>query len=157
MVELLTADKSAAQIVSYDGGVVYAEKSGTVAELNLSTNGSAGLTGPNRPVTLPPTPNNDTPFGMSARGANVYLAVAHSDLEALIVNGQIVSTAVGPTPYKDANGKFLYAPCWNALSGQFLYSADSPGKQLLRYLVSDTNVFYDKPAAASSACPPIWP
>ena len=149
LVQLSKADKSAAQIVSYDGGVVYSEKSGGVAELNVSSNGMGGLSGPNRPVLLPNAPNNDTPFGIVARGANVYLTIAHSNLEALIVNGQIASTAGGPTPFKDQSGNFLHAPCWNALFGQFLYSADSPGKQILRYLVSDSNVFFDKANVAT--------
>ena len=148
VVQLARGDKSAAQIVSFDGGVVYSEKSGSIAELNLSANGIAGLSGPNRPVLLPNAPNNDTPFGMVARGANVYVTIAHSNLEALVTNGQIVSTAASLTPFKDASGGFLHAPCWNALSGQFLFSADSPGKQLLRYLVSDSNIFFDKAGAA---------
>jgi hypothetical protein len=148
LVQLARGDKSAAQIVTYDGGVVYAEKSGSLAELNLSTNGMAGLSGPNRPILLPTAPNNDTPFGMVARGANVYVTIAHSDLEALVVNGQILATATGPTPFKNQAGGFLHAPCWNALSGQFLFAADSPGKQLLRYLVSDSSVFYDKQGVA---------
>jgi hypothetical protein len=154
LVQLAKADKSAAQIVTYDGGAVYAEKSGSIAELNLSTNGMAGLSGPNRPVLLPNAPNNDTPFGMVARGANVYVTIAHSDLEALVVNGQILSTAAGPMPFKDQSGGFLHAPCWNALSGQFLFSSDSPGKQLLRYLVSNNSVFFDKPGVAKLAGAP---
>jgi hypothetical protein len=145
---LLKSDKSAAQIVAFNGGVVYSEKSGSVAQLNLDAAVGAGLSGPNRPITLPTAPNNDTPFGMIARGDNVYLTIAHSDLEALVTNGQIAATAAGPMPYKDATGNILHAPCWNALHGQFLYSADSPGKQLLRYLVSDTNVFFDKSGVA---------
>jgi hypothetical protein len=154
VVDLLKGDRSAAQIVTYDGGALYVEKSGNVALLNLSTNGFAGISGPSRPVLLPPSPNSDTPFGMVARGANIYLTIAHSNLEVLVVNGQIISSAGGPTPYMDPAGKFLHAPCWNALFGQFLYSADSPGKQLLRYLVSDTNVFFDKPSVARFAGPP---
>jgi hypothetical protein len=148
LVQLAKGDKSAAQIVSFDGGVVYSEKSGSVAELNLSANGMAGLSGPNRPVLLPNAPNNDTPFGMAARGANVYVTIAHSNLEVLVSNGQIISSAAGLTPFKDASGGFLHAPCWNTLSGQFLYSADSPGRQLLRYLVSNNSIFFDKAGAA---------
>jgi hypothetical protein len=148
LVQLAKGDKSAAQIVTFDGGAVYSEKSGSIAELNLSTNGMAGLSGPNRPILLPNAPNNDTPFGIVARGANVYATIAHSDLEALVVNGQIVSTAAGPMPFKDGSGNFLHAPCWNTLAGHFLYSADSPGKQLLRYLVSNNSVFFDKPGVA---------
>lgn len=154
MVHLLKGDGSAAQIVTFSGGIVYSEKSGSVAELHLATNGLPGLSGPNVAVTLPAAPNNDTPFGMIGRGANVYLTIAHSDLEALVVNGQIISTAIGPTPFKDASGNIIHAPCWNALYRQFLYSSDSPGKQLLRYLVSDTNVFFDKPEVAKLAGPP---
>jgi len=54
-----------------------------------------------------------------------------------------VSTATGPTPFTNAQGSITHAPCWNALSGHFLFSSDSPGTQLLRYLVSDSNVFLD--------------
>jgi hypothetical protein len=149
-VQLAKADNSAAQVVSFDGGVIYTEKSGSIAWLNMSGSSiGAGLSGPNMPVSLPAAPNNDTPFGIVARGANVYATIAHSDTEALIVNGRIVSTAAGPVPYKDASGGFLHAPCWNTLAGQFLYSSDSPGKQLLRYLVSDVNIFFDKPSVAT--------
>ena len=147
-VQLLRGDKSAAQIVTFDGGAFYSEKSGGLAELNLDTNGTPGLSGPNRPVLLPAAPNNDTPFGMAARGANVYVTIAHSNLQALVVNGQITETAAGPTPFKDGSGNIIHAPCWNALSGHFLYSADSPGKQLYRYLVSDANIFFDKAGVA---------
>jgi hypothetical protein len=105
-------------------------------------------------VLLPTAPNNDTPFGMVARGANAYVTIAHSNLEALVVNGQISVTAAGPTPFKDGAGNFLHAPCWNALSGHFLYSADSPGKQLYRYLVSDSNIFFDKAGVAKLAGAP---
>ncbi len=93
VVDLLKGDKSAAQIVTYDGGALYVEKSGNVAVLNLSTNGFGGLSGPSRPVLLPQAPNDDTPFGVIARGANIYLTIAHSDLEVLVVNGRIVSSA----------------------------------------------------------------
>jgi hypothetical protein len=147
---LLRGDKSAAQIVAFDGGVVFSEKSGAIGLLDLATNGiGSGLTGPARQVVLPDAPNNDTPFGMIARGANVYVTIAHSDLEALVTGSKIVAMAAGPTPYKDATGNFLHAPCWNALHGQFLYSSDSPGKQILRYLVSDSNVFFDKAGVAT--------
>jgi hypothetical protein len=153
-IQLLLGDGSAAQIVTYDGGVAYTEKTGSVAEVSLSTEGVPGLSATNHAVMLPPAPNNNTPFGLIGRGANVYLTVAHSDLETLVVNGQIVSTATGPTPYKDQSGNIIHAPCWNTLSGQFLYASDSPGKQLLRYLVSDANIFFDKPAVATLAGSP---
>jgi hypothetical protein len=153
-IPLLLGDKSAAQIVTYDGGVAYTEKTGSVAEVSLSTDGMPGLGIANTPVPLPPAPNNNTPFGLIGRGENIYLTIAHSDIEALVVNGRIVSTAVGPTPFTNQAGSIIHAPCWNALSGQFLYASDSPGNQLLRYLVSDTNVFYDKPGVATLSGPP---
>jgi hypothetical protein len=103
---------------------------------------------------LPHATNNNTPFGMVADGPYVYLTIAHSDLETLVVNGQIVSTAIGPTPFTNQQGSITHAPCWNALSGHFLFSADSPGKQLLRYLVSDSNVFLDKVGVATLTGPP---
>jgi hypothetical protein len=133
---------------------VYSEKSGDIAEVTISTNGASGVAGPNVSVPLPAAPNNNTPFGIAARGNNVYATIAHSDLEALVVNGQIVNTAAGPTPYMDPFGNIIHAPCWNALSGQFLFSSDSPGKQVLRYLVSDSNVFFDKAGVAKLAGTP---
>jgi len=148
IVPLLRGDKTAGQITTYDGGAAYTEESGDIGLLSLSTPGASGLSGTSTPVSLPAAPNNDTPFGIVGQGANLYVAIAHSNLQALVVNGQIISTSGGPTPFKNSSGGLLHAPCWNALSGHFLYSADSPGKQLLRYLVSDNNVFFDKAAVA---------
>ncbi len=145
-VPLLKGDGSAGQVVAYRGGAIYTEKSGSVGVLNF---GIPGLVGPSVPVSgLPSAANFDTPLGMVARGANAYVTIAHSDLELLVTNGAVVSSATGGVPYKDALGVLIHAPCWNALYGQFLYSADSPSKQLRRYLVSDTNVFIDKQTAA---------
>jgi len=90
---------------------------------------------------------------MVARGANTYVTIAHSNLEALVVNGVIVSLAMGPTPFMQS-GNIIHAPCWNALSGQFLYASDSPGSQLYRYLVSDANIFFDKAGVAKLAGAP---
>jgi len=153
-VQLLRTDKSAGQIVAYDGGAAYTMTSGLIGLLNLEAGGTPGFSGTSTAVMLPAAPNNNTPLGLIGRGANVYATIAHSDLEVLIVNGQIVSTAVGPTPFMDNSGNLTHAPCWNALSGQFLFSSDSPGKQLLRYLVSDSNIFYDKGAVATLAGSP---
>jgi hypothetical protein len=152
--QLLVGDGSSAQIVTYAGGAIYSEKTGSIGLLNLATGGAPGISGPSVPVELPPAPNNNTPFGMVADGANVYATIAHSDLETLIVNGKIVSTAIGPTPFTNQQGAIIHAPCWNALSGHFLFSSDSPGMQLLRYLVSDSNVFLDKIGVATLAGAP---
>jgi hypothetical protein len=147
--QLLIGDGSSAQIITYDGGAIYSEKTGSIGLLNLSTEGAAGISGPSVPVSLPAAPNDNTPFGMIADGPYVYASIAHSDLQTLIVSGQIVATAIGPTPFTNPQGMITHAPCWNALSGHFLFSADSPGKQLLRYLVSDRNVFFDKSGVAT--------
>ena len=152
-VQLTRTDKTAGQIVSYDGGAAYTMTSGLIGLLTMETAGSPGFSGASSSVVLPAAPNNNTPLGLIGRGPNVYATIAHSDLEVLIVNGQIISTAVGPTPFMDNSGNLTHAPCWNALSGQFLYSSDSPGSQLLRYLVSDTNIF-DKAAVATLAGSP---
>jgi hypothetical protein len=149
IVQLLRSDKTAGQIVTYDGGAVYTETSGNISELNLSTDGASGISGPSVAVPLPAAPNNNTPLGLIGRGANVYVTIAHSDLEALVVNGQIVSLATGPTPFTNSSGGLTHAPCWNGLSGHFLFASDSPGKQLLRFLVSDSNIFFDKAALAT--------
>jgi hypothetical protein len=149
IVQLLIGDGSAGQIITYAGGAIYSEKTGNISLLSLSTAGAPGISGPNVPVQLPAAPNNNTPLGMIADGAYVYATIAHSDLQALIVNGQIVKTAIGPTPFTSQQGAITHAPCWNALSGHFLFSSDSPGMQLVRYLVSDENVFLDKIGVAT--------
>ena len=145
--DLLIGDGSSAQIISYANGAIYSEKTGSIGILPLTSSGA--ISGPSTPVELPAAPNNNTPFGMAADGPNVYATIAHSDLETLIVNGQIISTAIGPTPFANSAGAIIHAPCWNALRGHFLFSSDSPGKQLLRYLVSDSNVFLDKVGVAT--------
>lgn len=147
---LLAGDGTAGQIVTFDTGAMYSETSGDIGVINF---GVPGLVGPSVAVALPPAPNNSTPLGMVGRGANVYVTIAHSDLVALVTGGKIVSMASGPTPFKDSSGNLTHAPCWNALSGQFLYSSDSPGKQLLRFLVSDSNVFFDKASAPLTGSP----
>jgi hypothetical protein len=147
MAKLLIGDGSSAQIITYAGGAVYSEKTGSIGLLNVTADGA--ISGPSVPVELPPAPDNNTPFGMAADGANVYATIAHSDLQVLIVNGKIVSTAIGPTPFTNQQGAIIHAPCWNALDGHFLFSSDSPGMQLLRYLVSDSNVFLDKIGVAT--------
>jgi len=146
--QLLIGDGSSAQIITYAGGAIYSEKSGSIGLLNLSTDLAPGISGPSVAVPLPPAPNDNTPFGMVADGAYVYATIAHSDLETLIVGGEIVASAIGPTPFTNQQGAITHAPCWNALYGHFLFSSDSPGKQLLRYLVSDANVFLDKSGVA---------
>jgi hypothetical protein len=150
---LQLGDGSAAQIVAFNGGVIYSEKTGSVAELSLSTDGAPGLSGPNVVVPLPPAPNNNTPFGIVARDSNVYLTIAHSDIEALVQNGKIVAMAEGPMPFM-VSGNIIHAPCWNTLSGQFLFASDSPGQQILRYLVSDAGIFLDKIGVAALAGAP---
>ena len=147
MAKLLIGDGSSAQIITYAGGAVYSEKTGSIGLLNVTADGA--ISGQSVPVELPPAPDNNTPFGMAADGANVYATIAHSDLQVLIVNGKIVSTAIGPTPFTNQQGAIIHAPCWNALDGHFLFSSDSPGMQLLRYLVSDSNVFLDKIGVAT--------
>ena len=147
--QLVIGDVSSAQIVSYTGGAIYSEKTGSIGLLTVSTEGAPGISGPSVRVMLPAAPNNNTPFGMVADGNYVYATIAHSDLQVLVVNGQIVTTAAGPTPFTNQQGAITHAPCWNALSGHFLFSSDSPGQELLRYLVSDSNIFLDKTGVAT--------
>ncbi len=146
-VNLERGDGTAAQVVIYAGGAIYSETSGDITEVSFATSAAPGVSGPNVPVPLPPAPNNNTPFGMVARGPYVYATIAHSDLETLIANGQIVSMAQGQTPFMNG-GNITHAPCWNTLAGQFLFAADSPGQQVTRFLVSDANVFLDKTTVA---------
>jgi hypothetical protein len=135
-VPLLKADKTAAQIVTFGGSAVYTEKSGGIAELNLSTHGMPGLSGPNVPIQLPPRPTT-IPLSVWWYGAPISTSPSH-----IRIWRRSCSTAR------------LRPPCWNALSGQFLFAADSPGKQLLRYLVSDAHIFFDKPGVAVLAGSP---
>jgi len=61
IVQLLKGDGSAAQIVSFDGGVAYSEKSGAIGIIHF---GVAGLIGPSVSVAIPPaTSTTHSPTG----------------------------------------------------------------------------------------------
>ena len=145
------ADTTGGQIVWFNAGVAYTLKSGTEWTINFGQ--APGSLVASEVALAPGAPNNNTPLGLVGRGNYVYATVAHSDLQLLISGGSVTATAFGPTPFMDSQGNLLHAPCWNALWEQFLYSSDSPGKQLQRYLVSDTNIFYEKPVYSFQGAP----
>jgi len=61
--------------------------------------------------------NVDAPFGLAARGDEAYVTIAHADEISLVRNGEVLTVTGSGTQH---------APCWVALDGPFLFSANSP-------------------------------
>ncbi len=67
-------------------------------------------------------------LGMIADGPYVYVTIAHSDLQALVVNGQIITTAVGPTPFTNSQVRASPTrPAGMCARRTLSFSSDSPG------------------------------
>jgi hypothetical protein len=78
--------------------------------------------------------NIDTPFGLAARGDEAYVSVAHADEISLVRNDTVLATTPSVTQH---------APCWVALDGPFLFSANSPSHSVSRYAVYGQKVVQD--------------
>ncbi len=134
-VGLVHADNSAAQVGVLSHELVITEKSNTVETVSLSAGAVAG----NASAVSIPT-GSDTPFGLVTRGENAYVTIAHSDEIATIAHDQVsdITTSGGQ-----------HAPCWLALSGQYLYSANSPSKSISLYTVTGNTMTLATEVAAS--------
>jgi DNA-binding beta-propeller fold protein YncE len=94
------------------------------------------------PVDIPA--DSDAPFGLVTRGANAYVTIAHSDEITVIRSGQLVDLVRTGTP----TGSGQHAPCWLALLGPYLYSANSPSHTLSRFIATGASIVPDEAVAA---------
>jgi hypothetical protein len=137
VVTLLKADGSAAQVGVLPNQVIISEKSNVIETVDLLFDNSVnGL-----PVLVMHIPSNvDTPFGLVTRGNNAYVTIAHADETSLVRNGAVLTTTPSGTQH---------APCWAALVGPFLYTANSPSMSVSRYAVYGQKIVQDAAVAAS--------
>jgi len=139
-VDLLAADGSAGQVGALSNQLIISEKSGTVETVNLS---GGKVSGSATAVALPA--GSDTPFGLITSGDKGYVTIAHSDEISLIKNGEVKAITPSVTQH---------APCWLALSGNYLYSANSPSKSISMYVATGNGITQLIPVAASLAGAP---
>lgn len=134
--QLLHADGSAGQVGVLKGQLIITEKSNAVETVRLSPNGA--ITGHVNMVASIPS-NIDTPLGLVTRGEDAYVTLAHADETSLVRNGTVLTTTGSGTQH---------APCWLALDGPFLFSANSPSRSVSRYAVYGQKIVQDAAVAA---------
>ena len=136
---LLHADGSAAQVGVLDDQVIVTEKSNAIETANLS-DGGAIRSGVSSVANIPA--NVNAPFGLATRGSEAYVTIAHAN-EISLVRRDTVVTVTGSGTQS--------APCWVALDGPFLFSANSPSKSVSRYAVHGRQLTQEVAVAASFA------
>jgi hypothetical protein len=139
---LLRADGSAAQVGVVTNALVIAEKSNAIETVSLGSDGAIS----GQAVLVQNIPANvDAPFGLITRGDNAYVTIAHADEISLVRNGTVLTT----TPMTAFPGPVQHAPCWAALVGPFLYSANSPSHSVSRFAVYGQKIVPDSAVAAT--------
>jgi hypothetical protein len=137
--QLLHADGSAAQVGVLDGELVFTEKSNAIETVRLSRDGAIGGTA-TLAAAIPA--NVDAPFGLATRGDDAYVTIAHADEISLVRHDTVLTVTPSVTQH---------APCWVALDGPFLFSANSPSKSVSRYAVYGQKIVQDAPVVAQFA------
>jgi hypothetical protein len=134
---LILQDGSAAQVGVIEQQLVVSEKTGDIETVTL--NGQGAITGNATVVAHLPNPAL-APFGLVTRGNDAYVTIAHSNEISLVRNDAVVTLTSSGTQN---------APCWLALDGPFLFSANSPSQSVSRYLVYGQHIIQDVAVAAS--------
>jgi len=134
---LVHADGSAAQVGVLDGQLIMTEKSNAIETVNLTDQGT--VTGTTRLVANIPA-NVNAPFGLATRGKDAYVTIAHANEISLVRNDAVVTVTGSGTQM---------APCWVALDGPFLFSANSPSHSVSRYSVYGHKIIQDAAVVAS--------
>jgi hypothetical protein len=135
--QLAIADGSAAQVGVLDGALIISEKSNAIETIRLDGHGA--VTGTTKLVANIPA-NVNAPFGLATRGKDAYVTIAHANEISLVRNDAVVTVTGSGTQM---------APCWVALDGAFLFSANSPSHSVSRYVVYGRNIVQDAPVIAS--------
>lgn len=135
--QLLHADGSAAQVGVIGRQLIITEKSNAIETVNLSNDGA--VTGTTQSVANIPA-NVNAPFGLATRGNDAYVTIAHANEISLVRNDTVLTVTDSGTQM---------APCWVALDGPFLFSANSPSHSVSRYLVSGHSIVQEAPVVAS--------
>ena len=134
---LLHADGSAAQVGKLPGELIISEKSNVIEVVKLNANGA--VVGAAAPVSNIPA-NVNAPFGLITRGNDAYVSIAHANEVSLVRHDTVLTVTSSGTQS---------APCWLALDGPFLYSANSPSHSVSRFAVYGQVIVQDDAVAAS--------
>ena len=134
---LLHADGSAAQVGVLDEELIVTEKSNAIETFALSRSGAvAGVA-----TLVANIPQNvNAPFGLATRGNQAYVTIAHADEISLVRYDAVVTVTASVSQH---------APCWVALAGPYLYSANSPSHSVSRYLVHGKALVQEVAVAAT--------
>jgi hypothetical protein len=136
---LLLADGSAAQVGVLPNQLIVSEKSNAIETVSLRADGA--VTGAATLVQgIPAPPNNMTPFGLTTRGNDAYVTIAHSNEISLVRNGKVLTVTGSGTQN---------APCWLTLVGPFLFSSNSPSMSVSRFAVYGQKIVQDAAVAAT--------
>ena len=128
---LLIGDGSAAQVGTLRGQLVISEKSNAIETINLDKHGA--VIGSTQLVAHIPA-NLNAPFGLATRGNDAYVTIAHANEIGLVRNDAVLTVTSSGTQS---------APCWVALDGPFLFSANSPSKSVSRFAVYGKKIIQD--------------
>lgn len=128
---LVIGDGSAAQVGTLRGQLVISEKSNAIETINLDERGA--VSGSPRLVANLPA-NVNAPFGLATRGNSAYVTIAHANEISLVRNNAVLTVTSSGTQS---------APCWVALDGPFLFSANSPSKSVSRFAVYGEKIIQD--------------
>jgi len=129
--QLVLADGSAAQVGVIKGQLILTEKNNAIERVNLAADGA--VRGAAALVANIPS-NVNAPFGLATRGDEAYVTIAHADEISLVRNDTVLTVTGSGTQH---------APCWVALDGPFLFSANSPSHSVSRYAVYGQKVVQD--------------
>lgn len=121
--KLVIADGSAAQVGVMGGQLILSEKSNAIETVNLTDQGA--VSGSTKLVANIPA-NVNAPFGLVTHGNDAYVSIAHANEISLVRNNSVLTTTSSGTQM---------APCWVALDGPFLFSANSPSLSVSRFVV----------------------
>jgi hypothetical protein len=133
---LVKADGSAAQVGVLSGQLIISEKSNAIETVDLANDGR--VAGVATLVANIPA-NVDAPFGLAARGNNAYVTIAHADEISLVRNNAVLTTVGSGTEH---------APCWAALAGPYLFTANTPSKSVSRYVVYGQKIIQEQAVVA---------
>jgi hypothetical protein len=134
---LLHADGSAGQVGVVTGQLVITEKSNAIESVALTADGA--VTGSANLVSDIPA-NVNTPLGLATRGNDAYVTIAHANEISLVRDDAVLTITPSVTQH---------APCWLALDGPFLFSANSPSLSVSRYAVYGQHIIQDAAVAAT--------
>ena len=129
--QLLHGDATAAQVGVIKGELVFTEKSNAIESVRLS--GDGAVAGSASLVANIPA-NVNAPFGLATRDDEAYVTIAHADEISLVRNNTVLAVTPSGTQH---------APCWVALDGPFLFSANSPSQSVSRYAVYGQRIVQD--------------